>query len=219
MVQVKVCGIKKEEDASWAVNLGADILGFIFKSDNPRYISVALAKKIIKTLPPFVFACGVFFDEDPAIIKKIVKSCGLKMVQLNGNETPDYCLNLKTLLAPLGDIKLMKYFKLQNESLLQMPAYRTEGSMAVDYFLVDAFNEGVPQGENAFMWDLASKVKEYAPVFLFGGLTGDNVIKAIQYVRPYAVNVCETIESDDMAIGRKDYEKMKVFIKKAKSIF
>jgi len=221
MVQVKVCGIKKEEDAKWAVSLGADILGFIFKSDNPRYISAQLAKKIIKTFPPFVFAAGVFFDEDPLVIKKIAKSCGLKMVQLNGSETPEYCLNLKTILSSVdSSIKIMKYFKLQNESPLQIAAYRTQENPVIDYILADAFNEGTAEAkENSFLWDSAIKAKEYGPVFLAGGLNAENVVKAIQYVRPYGVDVSREIESDDMAIGRKDYEKMRNFIKKVKSIF
>ena len=218
MVQVKICGIKKEEDAKWAVSLGADMLGFIFYKESPRYISVQLARKLIKGFPPFVLPVGVFVDEQPDLIRKTVKSCGLRMVQLHGNETPEFCLNLKTVLSNFPEVKIIKAFRVQNESVLQLQSFR-EPTPAADFFLLDAYKEGVPGGTGeTFDWELAVKAKEYGPIFLSGGLNPDNVIKAIETVKPYAVDVASGVEADGMATGRKDYEKMKLFIKRAKSI-
>ena len=70
----------------------------------------------------------------------------------------------------------------------------------------------------SFNWELALKAKEYGPIFLSGGLNPDNVVKAIQTVMPYAVDVATGVEAEGMAPGRKDYEKMKLFIGRAKSI-
>ena len=218
MVQVKICGIKKEEDAKWAVSLGADMLGFIFYKESPRYVSTQLARKIIKGLPPFVLPVGVFVNEQQDLIKKIVSSCGLKMVQLHGNETPEFCLNLRTMLSNFPEVKIIKAFRVQNESILQLQSFR-EPTPATDFFLLDTYKEGTPGGTGeTFDWEIALKAKEYGPIFLSGGLNPDNVIKAIEMVRPYAVDVATGIESDGMAPGRKDYEKMKKFISRAKSI-
>jgi len=224
MVQVKICGIKKEEDAKWAVSLGADMLGFIFFKKSPRYVSTQLARKIIKGLPPFVLPVGVFVDEQQDLIKKTVKSCGLKIIQLHGNETPEFCLNLRAMLGPdksgqsISEVKIIKSFRIQNESVLQIQPFR-EPVRAADFFLLDTFREGVPGGTGeTFDWELAIKAKEYGPIFLSGGLNPDNVVKAIQTVRPYGVDVATGVESEGMATGRKDYEKMKKFISRAKSI-
>jgi phosphoribosylanthranilate isomerase len=218
MVQVKICGIKKEEDAKWAVSLGADMLGFIFYKESPRYISAQLAKKIIKSFPPFVLPVGVFVDEKPDSIIKTVKSCGLKIVQLHGKETPEFCSDLKTILSSFSEVKIIKSFRVQNESILQLRPF-CEPMPSADFFLLDAYKEGVPGGTGeTFDWELAVKAKEYGPIFLSGGLNPGNIIKAVETVRPYAVDAASGIEADEMAVGRKDYEKMKLFIKRAKSI-
>jgi len=216
MVQVKICGIKKEEDAKWAASLGADMLGFIFFKESPRYISSVLARKIIKGLPQFVLPVGVFVNEDPELIRKTVKCCNLKMVQLHGNETPEFCLNLRTVLNSFPEVKIIKAFRMQNESLLQIESFRAP---VADFFLLDTYKEGVPGGTGeTFDWDLAVKAKEYGQIFLSGGLNPQNVVKAVKFVNPYAVDVATGVEAEEMAAGRKDYEKMKEFIKKAKSI-
>lgn len=224
MVQVKICGIKKAEDAHWAVNLGADMLGFIFYRQSPRYVSEKLAKRIIGTLPPFVLPVGVFVDELPEVISRVVKHCGLKIVQLHGNETPEYCLSLRSTLSSFPGMKIIKAFRIQDESsLAQIPQFRAQ-EPAADFLLLDAYKEGVPGGTGeVFNWEIAVKAKEYGPVILSGGLTPENVEKAIETVAPYGVDVATGVEKTaynpgkKIGAGRKDYDKMKEFIKKAKS--
>jgi len=224
MVQVKICGIKKAEDAQWAASLGADMLGFIFYKQSPRYVSEKLAKRIIATLPSFVLPVGVFVNESAENIKKAVKHCGLKMVQLHGDETPEFCANLRNILSDLPQIKIIKSFRIQNQSsLLQIPPFRTDQPV-VDFLLLDTYREGVHGGTGeTFDWEIARKAKEYGPVILSGGLTPENVEQAIETVFPYGVDVASGVErvastpGEKVATGRKDYEKMKEFIKKAKS--
>jgi phosphoribosylanthranilate isomerase len=83
MVRVKICGITNPEDASVAVKLGADALGFIL-APSPRQVTPENVHYIIGTLPPFVQTVGVFVDEDLTTIRDIVAFCGLGMVQLSG---------------------------------------------------------------------------------------------------------------------------------------
>ena len=218
MVKVKICGIKKADDAKMATNLGADMLGFIFYKQSPRYVSSNLARRIIAGLPSFVSPVGLFVNEELENIKTAVKYCKLKIVQLHGDESPEFCTNLRSAVKDIADIKLIKAFRISDEgSLAVIPSFRGP-QPAIDFILLDTFKDGQPGGTGeVFNWELAVKAKEYGPVILSGGLNSDNVEKAIETVNPYGVDVASGIEAEDMASGRKDYNKMKKFINKAKS--
>jgi phosphoribosylanthranilate isomerase len=218
MVQVKICGIKKAEDANWAVSLGADMVGFNFYKESPRYVSVSLAKRVIATLPSFVSSVGIFVDEQAQEIKASVKKCKLGIVQLHGSETPEFCRDLRAALADLGSIKLIKTFHILDESSLSAIPFYVNPEKLIDYILLDTFKEGQPGGTGeVFNWELAIKARQYGPVILSGGLNPQNVEKAIEIVNPYGVDVASGVEAEDMGVGRKDYNKMKEFITKAKT--
>ena len=89
-VAVKICGMTNHEDAADAVKLGAGALGFIF-APSPRQVAPDKVRVIIGTLPPFVKTVGVFVNEGPAAIEEIKHFCGLDLVQLHGEESPDFC--------------------------------------------------------------------------------------------------------------------------------
>ena len=74
MPKVKICGITNDQDALWAVNLGADYMGLNFYAQSPRKVSVKHAKDMLSKLPPFVTTVGVFVDEPFESLQKIVKS-------------------------------------------------------------------------------------------------------------------------------------------------
>ena len=88
MVKVKICGITSLKDAWEALDAGADALGFVFYPPSSRKVSPGEARAIIRTLPPLVTPVGVFVDEDIRVIARLSESCGLKLVQLHGSETP-----------------------------------------------------------------------------------------------------------------------------------
>lgn len=210
MVRVKICGITCKEDATWAVNLGADFVGLNFYKESPRKVSPAHAEEIMEVIPPFVFCVGVFVNEDIKNIAKIVAKLRLSYVQLHGEESPDFCRQLKEAIP---GIKIIKAVRMKDESSLSMLQPYAEYT---DYFLLDAFVEGVPGGTGeTFNWDLAVKAKEIGkPIFLSGGLRPDNVQEAAEKVKPFAVDVASGVERTPK---RKDYDKMKEFITKAKT--
>ena len=107
MLKVKICGITNYDDALNATNLGADYLGFQLIKDSPKKVSDKMLKEVNEKLPPFVLAVGIFVDQDSKAITKIVKKTGIKVVQLNGNETPEFCKALAVSLC----IKVFKYMK------------------------------------------------------------------------------------------------------------
>jgi len=228
MTKIKICGITNEKDALWAANAGVDFIGLNFYKNSPRKISVDMAKKITAALPEFVKSIGIFVDEEIEIILKIIKKVGLGAVQLHGNETPEYCAQLKekisaTVPANLlweGKPQIIKAFRIK-------PGFSTEQVFGaehplskyqnVDYFLLDTFIEGAAGGTGqTFNWDIALEFKKIGkPIFLSGGLTPENVSEAIKKVEPFAVDVCSGIERTPT---RKDYDKMLAFVKAVRKI-
>lgn len=192
MVRVKICGITNLEDALNAVKLGADALGFVF-APSSREINPEKAKEIVEKLPPWVSTVGVFVDEKPSRVMQIVNQCKLDYAQLHGDESPEYCGQL--------DIKVIKTIKTE---IKRIPEYDVPG------ILLD-ISKGTGK---VFDWDLAVEAKKYGkPIILSGGLTPENVKKAIKKVKPYGVDVSTGVESGP---GKKDCEKMKLFIQESK---
>ena len=183
-VKIKVCGITNYEDASLAVSLGAHAIGFIF-ADSPRQVEPAKAKAIISDLPPFVKTVGVFVNEDLGIINNIIDFCGLDLVQLHGDESPEIC----EALMP----RVIKAFQLRDESSLDnLKLYKDK----VKAFLFDTYSKGKRGGTGkVFNWDLAVKGKQSdIPVILAGGLSPSNLLAAIETVKPYAIDLNSGIE-------------------------
>lgn len=184
MVRVKICGITNYQDASNAVKLGVDALGFIF-TPSPREITPEKARDIICAIPPFVKTVGVFVNEDPATIRKIIQFCGLDLVQLHGDESPDVCHELMPYT--------IKAFRPRDEKGLW--AIRPYGGR-IRALLFDTYSEEKRGGTGkTFDWNLAIKGKEMGvPVILSGGLTPLNIERAISTVRPFAVDVNSGVE-------------------------
>jgi phosphoribosylanthranilate isomerase len=185
MVKVKVCGITTIRDAAMAVELGADAIGFIF-APSPRQVSLEKARDIVDTLPPFVQTAGVFVDEDVTTIRHIVDFCGLDMIQLHGQESPELCRKLMP--------RSIKAFRLRDSaSLLPMQLYKGK----VRALLLDTYQKEIKGGTGkVFDWNLAVKGKDLGiPVILSGGLRPANIQKALSIVRPFAVDVNSGVEA------------------------
>ena len=230
MPKIKVCGITNLIDASWAVTLGADYLGFNFYKRSPRKISITQAVEIISKLPATYDPVGVFVDEDIEHILKVIEKCKLKLVQLHGKESPEYCYALNSQLSTARlshsaraqaegspkslNSKLIKAFRIKSEASIR---YIARFKDVVDYFLLDTYISGVEGGTGeTFNWEIAIKAKQYnKPMFLAGGLTPENVKDAIERVLPFAVDVASGVER---LPRRKDYDKLKNFIVNVKSV-
>ncbi len=86
MTRVKICGIRRVEDAVLAVELGADAIGFVFWPRSPRFIDPFAARAIVRALPPFVTTVGVFVDQPVAFVIGVAQLLGLGAIQLHGSE-------------------------------------------------------------------------------------------------------------------------------------
>ncbi|MDD5737510.1 MAG: phosphoribosylanthranilate isomerase [Candidatus Omnitrophica bacterium] len=203
MVRVKVCGITNLKDAEAACRLGADALGFVF-AKSPRRIDAEKARSISLKTPPYISLVGVFVDEDIKKLLKIAEKCRIDCIQLHGNESINYCKQLKKYY------KIVKAVRIgEKKNLDGLSGYD------VDAFLLDTYRPGKAGGTGEkFDWNLALRVKKLGrPVILSGGLKPRNVRGAIRKVKPYAVDVSSGVESSP---GRKSMKLMKEFIQRAK---
>lgn len=201
MLKVKICGITNAEDATAAVEAGADALGFVFYRKSPRYIEPMLARQIVMNLPPLVIPVGVFVDEEQQVVRNIMDECGLALAQLHGTESAIYCKELgRTVLKALR-VK-------DRSTFLALAEFR--GRAGVRGFVLDAYSDQAFGGTGQVIdWKLAAEVAKAANILLAGGLTPDNVEEAIQTVQPYGVDVSSGVES---VPGKKDHAKVRAFI-------
>jgi phosphoribosylanthranilate isomerase len=196
--RIKICGLTRLEDAQRAVELGAAALGFNFYSLSPRYIEPAAARAIIRRLPPFVTAVGIFANETNAgQVVSQAREAGVTTVQLHGPSFPalDELLEVFTLVVALA---VREGFKPEELGKIKSSA-----------FLLDAFDPDRLGGTGrTFDWSIAREAKQYGPIILAGGLTPENAAQAVREVRPFAVDVASGVES---APGIKDTAKLRAF--------
>ena len=203
MMRVKICGNVTLKDTMAAVEAGADAVGFVFYARSPRVVSPKAVAAIVSHLPPLVMAVGVFVNENPDVVSQIMADCGLPYAQLHGEESPQYCAELK--LPVLKGIRVRS-----REDLAMLSLYRVKA------ILLDAYVEGVVGGTGTtFDWALAVEAKAWGPIILAGGLTPDNVVEAIRHVQPYGVDVSSGVEA---APGVKDHTKVRAFVKSVKCV-
>jgi len=205
--KIKICGITNQVDAERAVHEGADALGFVFYSQSPRYIEPAVAKQIIRSLPPFVLPVGVFVNQDLDSVRNLFDDCGLALAQLHGDESPEFCESLKR--------PVLRALRLRGRrSFLALAEFK--GRMGVRGFVIDAFSDTVYGGTgHTTDWSLAGEVAKAVPILLAGGLTPENVQEAIRQVQPYGVDVSSGVEQSP---GRKDSVKMHAFIQSVRLV-
>jgi phosphoribosylanthranilate isomerase len=195
MIRVKICGITNIGDAYWAVESGADALGFIFYPKSQRYIVPERAKEILQKIPGSIGRVGVFVNQEIQAVKEIVSFCGLRLIQLHGDESLPYCAQFprSSLIKAVSSWAVEERQELDN--------------YPVKAILVDAREPGRygGTGKNSD-WALAMKVKKTHPLILAGGLNKENIRKAIEAVRPCAVDINSGVEASP---GEKDPYKMR----------
>jgi phosphoribosylanthranilate isomerase len=209
LVKVKICGIKRVKDLLVSVREGADALGFIFGfPSSPRNLSIKEVKGLIKYIPVFVNSVLVI-KEDFELIKLVIKEINPDCLQLYG----DFKINDYRDFAK--GIKLIKVLNADKEAVkLAKEAIR----LGYDAIMLDNLVKGLGGSGKVLDWDLCKEVKDEIypkPFILSGGLSKDNVLKAIKFVRPYAVDASSSLE---VCKGVKDAKLVKEFIRRAKSL-
>jgi len=201
MVNVKICGITRIEDALLAKELGAWAIGFIFYPPSLRYISPEKASEISKKLENSgTKKVGVFVNEKPETINEIAETVGLDYVQLHGHETIEECTELN--LPYIKTIRNINEIEIYNNAFA---------------FLVDAVDTENWGGTGKLAdWELAKTIKNTIkgdkPLILSGGLSSDNIREALLAVNPDFVDISSSVESEQ---GIKNHSKLTEFFKEA----
>ena len=207
MVRVKICGITNLEDARLATRLGADSLGFNFYENSVRCITPIAATEIINQLVERVNKVGVFVNHTVEEILNAVDQGSLDTVQLHGDESPQFIADLR---ANCG-CRIVKALRVS-------PDFDHNDSLDydADAILLDGYSTNARGGTGeTFDWEIAKLTSTLIPeLWLAGGLSPENVRRAVKDVRPYVVDACSSLESSP---GVKDAAKLERFISEAKS--
>jgi phosphoribosylanthranilate isomerase len=196
-VKIKICGLTRAEDVQAAVYAGADAIGFVFTA-SPRRVSIDKAQKLSAYVPGGILRVGLFLDQDRSEIERVTASVPLDILQFHGSETEQECNFFK--------LPWLKAVAMENAGSVKQAEQDFPGAAGL---LLDSHSKGTRGGSGRlFDWSLSRPVDK--PVWLAGGLNAENVGRAIQIVRPYAVDVSSGVESEP---GIKDPTRMKAFVK------
>lgn len=193
MTKIKLCGLFQLCDIEVANEIKPDYIGFVFASKSKRYVTYEKAMELKKLLSPKIQAVGVFVNEYPQNVAKLLQSGIIDIAQLHGDEDENYITQLRLLT----DKPIIKAFCIKTANNI-----KTVKQSTADYILLDS---GTVTG-SAFNWNLVKSIRR--PYFLAGGLDPDNVADAIKALHPLAVDVSSGIETN----GLKDKIKMAAFV-------
>jgi phosphoribosylanthranilate isomerase len=200
-LKVKICGVRDLKTAQFAIEAGADAIGFVF-AESKRKIPLQEAKKIASQLPEHILKIGVFVNETKENLVEIFEQVGLTHLQLHGDESPKFC---QSLCYPV-----IKAMGVRSEKDLEKIAeYDT------DYILLDSpFGKYRGGNGTTFDWNLLdNKLIPKERLILAGGLSIHNVSEACDSVKPFMVDVSSGVETE----GIKDLVKIDQFIQKVKA--
>jgi phosphoribosylanthranilate isomerase len=201
--KLKICGMRQAENISGVSALSPDYMGFIFYKGSKRYVG-NLDPELVKELSAGIKATGVFVNEDLNTVIQAARDYNLAALQLHGNESPAYCLQLKENLV---DVEVIKAFGVaENFDFETLTAY----AGTADYFLFDT--QSVEHGGSGkrFKWSLLEAYIGTTPYFLSGGIGPEHAIELTQIDDPrfYGVDVNSRFETEP---GLKDLGKLTDF--------
>lgn len=191
-VKIKFCGIKNPEDIEAVNRIRPEYIGFVFWEKSRRYVTSEAAAELKAKLDPAIQAVGVFVDEDPGVVEKLLGEGLIDLAQLHGQETDEMIRQLQERTGK----QIVRAFQIRTAADMEEAL-----KSSADYLLLDS---GTGSGRT-FDWSLLRRPLK--PFFLAGGLKPENVAEAIRQFRPFAVDVSSGIETD----GKKDHEKMSAF--------
>ncbi|MFO5494962.1 MAG: phosphoribosylanthranilate isomerase [Cuspidothrix sp.] len=199
-MRVKICGITQPQQSIAIASLGATALGFICVPSSPRYVTIAQIQAAIAPLPPNIDKIGVFANTTISEICQVVQESGLTGVQLHGDETPEFCYQLRQSLSQVEIIKALRVRSLEH---LQTTTNYTD---YVDTLLLDAYHPQQLGGTGQTLdWQMLERFNPSLPWFLAGGLTPDNILTALSQITPNGIDLSSGVEHSP---GNKDLDQV-----------
>jgi len=209
-MKLKICGMKY--NTSEVAALQPDYLGFIFYDKSPRNF-----EDVIPDLPKTIKKVGVFVDEEIDKILQKIEKYNLDAVQLHGNESPDYCKELRKYcyaeLDSASQYEIIKVFSIKDEfDFSQLQPYDDDD--VVDYFLFDTKGK-LPGGNGyTFNWDVLKEYPSTKPYFLSGGIGLEEIDNVLSFLQKQESKYCFAIDINskfEIKPGLKAVEKLERF--------
>ena len=213
-LEVKICGLDRPESVAAAAAAGADYAGFVFYARSPRNLSPARAAELTGLVPEGVVRVGLFVDPSDEHIDGVLGAASLDLLQLHGDETPDRVGEIRERTR----LPVMKVISVAGAADLD----RADDFRGIaDRFLFDTkppadMTDALPGGNAlTFDWRLLSERRIDAPWMIAGGLTDQNVARAVQISGATAVDVSSGVEDRP---GVKNVDKIQRFIGAVRSV-
>ena len=208
-MRVKICGITKPIQGKTIASLGATALGFICVKASPRYVTPEQIKAVIDQLPQQIDKIGVFANSSQEEIAQTVAESGLTGVQLHGDESIEFCQQLREILPK---VEIIKALRIKNsDDFDKAKTYTTY----VDTLLLDAYHPQQLGGTGKTLnWDTLQQFDPDCPWFLAGGLTPKNILEALDKVKPSGIDLSSGVET---APGDKDLDKVRDLFEQLKN--
>ena len=208
-MRVKICGITKPDQGKAIALMGANALGFICVPASPRYVTSKQIRAVREQLPDNVERIGVFANSTITEIKQIVAEADLTGVQLHGDESPDFCVQLRQVLP---QVEIIKALRVQNSQALEQVDIYTS---YVDTLLLDAYDPQQLGGTGKTLdWDTLQAFNPKCDWLLAGGLTPFNILEALSQVKPNGIDLSSGVERNP---GDKDLSKVSQLFEQLKS--
>lgn len=208
--KIKICGLRRLEDATYVNNFKPDYVGFVF-AKSKRQVTKELAEKLKNELDPAIIRVGVFVNQPLDWVADLVNRDIISYVQLHGDEDQKYITKLRSSISNnvIGADRDMKTGIIKAVRVKEEVDIDRANSYDCDYILLDTYSVECEGGNGkTFDWSMIKKMKK--PFFLAGGINEMNVLQAIQMVRPYGVDASSGLETD----GYKDVGKIRNFVEK-----
>jgi len=199
MTRVKICGLTRAGDIDAAVRCGADAIGLVFYEPSPRSVTIASAVLLAERVPAFVTLTGLFVNAESGFIEQVLQQVPLDLLQFHGDESPAFCRSFGR--------RWIKAVRVREAGQIEraFDDYKDAAGLLVDAWDPEHYG-GTGQ---RFNWSLIPEQRP-RPLILAGGLSSANVARAIEQVRPWAVDVSGGVEQSK---GEKDATKLSDFMK------
>ena len=195
--------MRNPENISGIVAALPDFIGFIFYPKSKRFVGFEPSAEVLEVIPESVKKVGVFVDETPERVLEICRNWNLNVAQLHGNETPEYCRQIRET-----GITVFKAFSVDEQFKFEkLKAY----SGICDCFLFDTKGQ-LPGGTgHKFNWQLLENYQGDAPFFLSGGIGPEDLeaIRSFDHPQLFGLDINSGFE---ISPAMKDVEKVKRFI-------